>query len=135
MAIKKKKKQGEISMSAKWIEQFNIESTTYEVYRLSERDFKQMVEQFLNEECGEKIPVSFYSCEETFQLGIIIEEQESALGERLEELLGSSYWDDCYSAMFSLNKYLFGDSFENAYYIPSTLHQENPMIEFYCLNH
>lgn len=120
-------------MSTKWIEQFNLKSTTYEVYRLSERDFKEMVEQFLNEACGEKIPVTFYSCEETFQLGIIIDEQEDVLGERIEALLGSSYWDDCYSAMFSINTYLFGESFENAYYVPSTLDQENPIIESYCL--
>lgn len=127
------KKQGEMRMSATWIKQFNIKPTTYEVYRLAEREFKEMVEQFLNEACGERIPVSFYSCDETFQLGIIIDEQEGLLGERIEALLGSSYWDDCYSAMFSISNYLFGESFENAYYVPSTLYQENPTIEFYCL--
>lgn len=119
-------------MLTKWIKQFNLKPMIYEVYRLSEKEFKEMVEQFLNEECGERIAVSFYSCEETFQLGIIIDEQEDVLGENIEALLGSSYWDDCYSAMFSINTYLFGESFENAYYVPSTLDQEDPLIEFYC---
>lgn len=119
--------------TTKWIGQFNVKPMVYEIYRLSERDFKSKVEQFLKEIGGADIEVDFDYCEQSYQLGIMIDQQDEKVDELLSEALGDCYWDNSFNAMFSIGQDMFGDSFEIAMVVPSTIGHEELTFEFYCL--
>lgn len=100
-------------------------------YKMSEAEYQSMIQAFLKERLGETMEVEVYPQEESFFVEVsLYEQKDEVLDAQMQDLIGSSYWDNPIETANQLNQYFFEGSEVCARYLPETVQTDEPMIEF-----
>ena len=99
-------------------------------HSMLESEYKEMVAEFLKEKLKEEIDIDVYPQEGTFLLEVSFYEQRGELDDKMEELFGSTYWDNAIITAEILNEQLFESTDIRAMYRPESLELDDPIIEF-----